>query len=72
MVHGSQLFMDLLMQSNLESYFNLSHIIYFNNCSELRGLRSKLFPSRLPKLDPKLKARSVVHKSNFVGDRYVD
>lgn len=39
------------------------------HASELRGLRSQLYPIRLPRFEPKINERSVVHKSTFVGDR---
>lgn len=33
------------------------------HANELRGLRSKLFPERLPEMKPKLQPRSLVHRS---------
>lgn len=38
--------------------------------NELRGIRSKLFKTRLPKFDPKLADRSVMHKSDLVRGRW--
>lgn len=39
------------------------------HANELRGLRTKLYPTRLPRFEPKLNNRSFIHNSNFVGDR---
>lgn len=39
------------------------------HANELRGLRTKLFKSRLPRFEPVLKNRSVIHRSEFVGNR---
>ncbi|XP_011312524.1 saccharopine dehydrogenase-like oxidoreductase [Fopius arisanus] len=35
------------------------------HADELRGLRSKLYPKRLPPFEPRLKARGAVHSSNI-------
>lgn len=35
------------------------------HADELRGLRSKLYPKRLPSFEPKLKRRGVVHRSSI-------
>jgi short subunit dehydrogenase-like uncharacterized protein len=40
------------------------------HASELRGLRSKLFKTRLPKFEPVLRSRSIVHKSSYVNDQF--
>lgn len=40
------------------------------HASELRGLRTKLFKDRLPKFEPVLRNRSIIHKSAYVGDKY--
>lgn len=38
--------------------------------NELRGIRSKLFPTRTPQLTPQLKERPVIHKSPVAGNRW--
>lgn len=38
--------------------------------NELRGIRSQLFPKRLPRFKPQLKDRSAVHKSELIGNRW--
>lgn len=40
------------------------------HANELRGIRSKLFKTRLPKFDPKLEDRPVMHKSDLVRGRW--
>lgn len=40
------------------------------HANELRGIRSKLFPTRLPRFAPQLKDRPVVHKSVHIGNRW--
>lgn len=40
------------------------------HANELRGIRSKLFQSRLPNFQPRLKDRPLLHRSKFVNDRW--
>lgn len=40
------------------------------HADELRGIRTKLFKEKLPVLQPKLKNRSVIHKSEIVNGSY--
>ncbi|XP_016839585.1 saccharopine dehydrogenase-like oxidoreductase isoform X1 [Nasonia vitripennis] len=40
-----------------------SAVYGLHHANELRGLRSKLFPEKLPELKPKLKTKGVVHRS---------
>jgi len=40
----------------------------FANAHELKPLRKALFPEKLPKTEPKLQKRAVIHKSEVVGD----
>ncbi|XP_055373745.1 saccharopine dehydrogenase-like oxidoreductase [Condylostylus longicornis] len=37
------------------------------HADELRGIRAKLFESRLPQLQPRLKNRSIIHKSAIIN-----
>lgn len=45
-----------------------SAIYGFAMAHELKDLRKKLFPDRLPQLKPRLTSRGVLHKSQEVGD----
>ncbi|CAO1431078.1 unnamed protein product [Diamesa tonsa] len=40
------------------------------HANELRGIRSQLFKTRLPKMEPKLEDRPVMHKSDLVRNRW--
>lgn len=40
------------------------------HANELRGIRTQLFPTRLPRFAPNLKDRSVIHKSEYVENRW--
>jgi hypothetical protein len=40
--------------------------------AELKSLRKKLFPERLPPLKPKLSPRGVLHQSQVVGTHQAD
>lgn len=40
------------------------------HADELRGIRTQLFPTRLPRFGPQLKDQSVIHKSEHIGNRW--
>lgn len=40
------------------------------HANELRGIRNQLFPTRTPRFSPQLKERSIIHKSELVGNRW--
>lgn len=40
------------------------------HAGELRGIRTKLFPTRTPRFVPQLKDRPVIHKSEVIGNRW--
>jgi len=45
-----------------------SAIYGFAHADELKGIRKKLFPERLPRLEPKQKDRGALHQTEEVGD----
>lgn len=55
-------------QINYGTYETAVHAIA--NAGELRGLRSKLFPKRLPRFNPPLKARSVMHRAEVLNGKW--
>lgn len=40
------------------------------HANELAGIRQELFPKRMPRFQPVLKERSVIHKQEIVGNRW--
>jgi short subunit dehydrogenase-like uncharacterized protein len=40
------------------------------HANELREIRAKMFPKRIPRFQPELKERSIFHKSDVVGNRW--
>lgn len=40
------------------------------HANELRDIRRQLFPTRTPRFEPKLKDRSIIHKSKIIDDRW--